>query len=132
MVIERVKEKVSVVASAATGTINIDAKDQAIVYYSANASANFVINVRGDASTTLTSLMAVGQSLTVVFVHNNGSSAYYPTSITLDGSAPTVIKWSGGAPTSGTASSVTTYSISIIKTGASAFTALASQTAYES
>jgi hypothetical protein len=60
-------------------------------------------------------------------MNTNGLNAYYPTSITIDGSAVTP-KWFGGtAPLAGNASSVDSYSFTIIKTASNVYTVLAGQ-----
>lgn len=121
-------ELATVSATAATGTINYDASTQAILYYTTNASANFTLNIRGNSGTTLNTLLATGQTVTVTFMNTNGATAYYPTAYTIDGSAVTP-KWLGGtAPTGGNASAIDIYTLTIIKTGSAAFTVLASQT----
>lgn len=130
--IERVKEKVSILSSAVTGAQQFNAKDQAVVFHTANASGNFSINITGDNSTLLNALMTTGQVFTGVFITRYGSTAYYPTAINVDGSTPTDIKWVGGAPSAaGTANSITAISFSVIKIGDSAFNVLVTQTAYE-
>jgi len=108
----------NVAAIAATGTVNIDLVTSSYWYYTTNASANFTLNFRGNSSTTLNSILSVGQSISVVFLNTNGSTAYYPNAFQIDGSSVTP-KWSGGtAPTAGNASSIDSYSFSIIKTAA--------------
>jgi hypothetical protein len=63
-----------------------------------------------------------------LLVQTGATTAAYPTAITVDGSAPAVIKWLGGtAPTAGNASSIDVYSFTVIKTGSATFTVLASQ-----
>lgn len=112
------EEVVNVVASAATGTINVDLATSAYWFYTTDASANFTLNFRGSSGTTLNSILAVGQSISVVFLNTNGATAYYPTTFQIDGSSITP-KWSGGtAPSAGNASSIDAYSFSIIKTAA--------------
>jgi hypothetical protein len=112
------KEITTVTATAATGTVNFDLVTQGILYYTTNASGNFTLNFRGDGSTTLNSLTAVGDAISCVFLVTNGATAYYPTVFQIDGSAVTP-KWSGGtAPTSGNASSIDSYSFTIVKTAA--------------
>jgi hypothetical protein len=120
-------EPTLVSATAATGTIALNFLDNAIVYYTSNASANFTLNVRGNSSVTMASLLAVGDSATVVFMSQNGATAYYANVYQIDGTAITP-KWQGGnAPTSGNASSIDCYSITVIKTAATpTYTALAS------
>lgn len=123
-------EKSTVSATAATGTIHCDALTQSVLYYTANAINNWTFNVRGNATTTLNSIMAIGQTITLVFLVTNGSSAYYPTAHTIDGNSVTP-KWQGGtAATSGNTNSIDVYSYSIIKTADATFTVLVSQTKF--
>lgn len=127
------QEIVTLSATAATGTIAFDAKTQGVLFYQNNASGNFVINVRGDSGTTLSSLMDVGDSITVAFLNTNGSTAYYNTSVQVDGTTTGVTtRWQGGsAPAAGNASSVDIYIYNIIKTAATpTYTIFASQTKF--
>ena len=120
-------EKVTISATAATGTINYDLSTQSILYYTSNASANWTVNIRGNSLTTLNSMMETGQSVTMTFLVTQGSTAYYNSAVTIDGSSVTP-KWFGGsAPTSGNASGVDVYTYTVIKTGSAAFTVFASQ-----
>jgi len=122
-------EKVTVQTST-TGTINFDLLTQAVELYTANQAANRTINFRGNGSTTLNSVMAVGESMTAAVLMTQGGSAYYLNSYQVDGSSVTP-EWSGGtAPSSGNASSIDSYTFSIIKTADATFTVLASQTQY--
>lgn len=125
------EERTTVSATAATGTINFDAVTQSVLYYTTNSSANWTLNVRGNSSTTLNSILATGDSITVVFLATNGATAYYPTAYQIDGSAVTP-KWQGGiAPTAGSASSIDAYSLTIIKTASTpTYTVLAAQTKF--
>jgi hypothetical protein len=89
--------------------------------------------LRGDASTTLSSLTAVGDTLTISFLNTNGTTAYYPTSIQVDGTVTGVTtKWQGGtAPSSGNASSIDSYVFMVVKTAATpTYTVFASQTKF--
>jgi hypothetical protein len=70
--------------------------------------------------------MATGESITVVFLVTQGSTAYYNNVVQVDGTSVTP-KWqNGSAPTAGNASSVDAYSYTIVKTGSAAFTVFAS------
>lgn len=120
-------ETVTISATAATGTINYDVTTQSVVYYTSNASANWTMNFRASSGTSLNTAMSTGQSVTVVFMATNGSTAYYNNAITVDGTSVTP-KYQGGiAWTYGTASGIDAYTYTIIKTGSAAFTVLASQ-----
>jgi len=117
----------SVSATAATGTVNVDLSTAAVHYYTANSAANWTFNFRGNSSTTLNSILSVGQSATVAFLATNGSTAYYPTAFQVDGVSVTP-KWQGGsAPASGNASSIDAYTFTIIKTASATYTVIGSQ-----
>jgi hypothetical protein len=118
------EERMTVSATAATGTINFDAVTQGVLYYTSNASANWTLNVRGSSGATLDSILVTGDAITVAFLVTNGSTAYRHTAMTIDGTSVTP-KWSGGtAPASGNASSIDAYSFTIIKTASATYTVL--------
>jgi hypothetical protein len=125
-------EPATVSATAATGTINFDITTQSILYYTTNASANFTINLRGNGSNTLNSLMATGDVVTVSFWNTNGSTAFFNNAVQVDGTATGVTtRWAGGtAPSAGNASSIDVYTYAITKTANATFTVLASQTRF--
>jgi len=120
-------EEVSVQALASATTVTLDAKTNSVHYYTLSATGNWVINFRGDGSTTMDSFLAVGKSTTVVFLSTQGITPFYPTGFTIDGTAVTP-RWLGGAaPTGGNSSGIDSYSFTIIKTAAATYTVLASQ-----
>ena len=124
------REEVSIAASAATGTINYNVKDATVVYYTSDATGNWTLNIRGDASNSLDSLMSTGESLSLVFIASQGSSAYYQSGFQIDGSS-NAIQWiNDTAPSAGVANGLDVYSFTIIKTGAATFTVLGSLNSY--
>lgn len=130
LVIPNALEDITVSATAATGTINYDTTTQSVLYYTSNASANWTVNFRGSSGTSLNTLMATGEAITVTFLVTQGSTAYYNSAVQVDGSSVTP-KWQGGtAPTAGNASSIDAYTYTIIKTGSATFTVLAAQTKF--
>jgi hypothetical protein len=125
------EERTTVAATAATGTINFDAVTQGVLYFTSNASANWTLNIRGNGSTTLSSILAVGDSITVAHLVTQGSTAYYNNAITIDGTSVTPKYQGGTAWTSGNASSIDGYSYTVIKTAATpTYTVFASQTKF--
>lgn len=124
-------EVVNIVASAATGTINVNADTAPVWYYTTNASANFTLNLRYSASVSMATFLPVGQALTMVFLNTNGATPYYASAVQVDGSAVTP-KWQGGsAPSAGNASSIDAYTFTIIKTAATpTYVVLAAQTRF--
>lgn len=129
--VQQIKEKVNVSASPATGTINYDLLNGAIVFQTANATGNFTLNFRGNSTTTLNSIVNSNESITCTFVNLNSSPAYVPTSITIDGAAVTP-RWAGttGLPPAGTINGRDVYNFNIIKTAANTYTVLATGVGY--
>ena len=125
-------ETTTVSATAATGTIAYDVTTQSVLFYTTNASANWTVNFRGSAGTSLDALLATGQAITVAFLVTNGATPYYNTTVQVDGAtAGVTTRWQGGtAPSSGNASSVDVYSYTIIKTAAATFSVFAAQTRF--
>jgi hypothetical protein len=124
-------ETSTISATAATGTINYDVTTQSVLYYTTSASANWTVNIRGNATTSLNTLMSTNDSLTVVFLVTQGATAYYNNALTIDGSSVTPKYQGGTAWTSGNASGVDAYSYTIVKTGSAAFTVFAAQTQFK-
>jgi len=123
-------EKTTVSATAASSTVQFDILTQGVLYYTTNASGNWTLNVRGDGSTTLNSIMATGETRTITFLATQGSTAYYQSALTIDGASVTP-KWQNGiAVSSGNTSGIDIYVLTIIKTGSAAFTVLESQTKF--
>lgn len=123
-------EKATITASAPSSTTNFDVLTQAVQYYTSNASTNFTLNVRGDGSTTLNSVMSTGQSFTIALLVTCGSTAYYASALTIDGNSVTP-KWQNGAtPTGGYSNAINVYVYTIVKTASATFTVLASQTKF--
>lgn len=124
------EERTTVSATAAGSTVQFDVKTQGVLYYTSNSSGNWTLNVRGDGSTTLNSLMTTGDALTVVFLATNGVTPYYASALTIDGSANTPKFQNGVAFAAGNASAIDIYTYTIIKTADATFTVLAGQTKF--
>jgi hypothetical protein len=123
-------EKATLSGTALTSTVNLNTLDGAVFYYTANATGNWTLNVRGDGSTSLNTVMAVNDSISFVVMATQGSTAYYQSAMQIDTSSVTP-KWAGGtAPTAGNANSIDVYAFTIIKTANATFTVLASQTKF--
>jgi len=123
-------EKVTVAATAATGTINYDTDTQSVIYYTTAASGDWTINFRASGSTTLNSKLAIGEAITLVHLVTLTGAEYRNTTVQVDGSSITP-EWQGGsAPTAGNPNSIDSYAYTIIKTGDAAFTILAALTQF--
>ena len=126
--IRGIEEDINVVASAATGTINFDVSTASIWYYTSSATANHTLNFRYSSSVSLNTALPVGDTITLVWLNTNGATAYYPSTIQIDGT--TVTPKVPAAITAGNASSIDAYSFTIIKTASATYTVLETQTKF--
>jgi hypothetical protein len=127
-VVRGLEEDVNVVASAATGTINLEVDTASIWYYTTNATANHTLNIRYSSSVSLDTALATGDAITVVWMNTNGATAYYPSTIQIDGS--TVTPKVPSAISAGNASAIDVYTFTIIKTASATFTVLETQSKF--
>jgi len=128
--IQQLAEKITNSATAATGTVDYDVITQAVLNYTTDASGNWTLNIRGDGSNTLNSIMDTGESITVAHIVKQGGTAYYNSAVQVDGSGVTP-EWQGGsAPTAGNINSLDVYTYTVIKTADATFTVLAAQTQF--
>lgn len=128
-IVQQLFENANVSSTALTGTINLDILSGTLFYYTANASADWTFNIRGNASTSLNTILPVGKSVTVTILSTQ-STARLASTFQIDGSTISP-KWQGGtAPSSGYASSINIYVYNIIKTADATFTVLASLTKF--
>jgi Zn-dependent alcohol dehydrogenase len=128
-IVQQLFENVNLSTTALTGTIDLDILSGTLFYYTANAAADWTFNVRGNASTSLNTILPVGKSVTVT-VLSTQSTARLASTFKVDGSTISP-KWQGGtAPTSGFASAVNIYTYTIVKTADATFTVFASLTKF--
>jgi hypothetical protein len=110
-----------------------DVLTQAVYFQNVNLGSNFTVNLRGDASNALNSVLATGESATVALITKQGNTTFYNTSVLVDGVSTNVtVVWQGGsAPTTGNASSNDVYTYTALKTAASTYTILAAQVQFK-
>ena len=132
-------ETVSTSATALSGSTSaaLNASTSSFFVYTANPTAQYTINMTNCPTTT-------GQSVTFAMAVVNGATAYLPLNITVNtvqaGATSSVLPvngatnnsittwWQGGtAPTAGNASTLDSYTFTVICTGSSTWTILASQ-----
>jgi collagen type VII alpha len=123
-------EQWNIVNAAATGIVNIDIVTASVWLYTLPATTSFVLNIRGNSSTTFANKMAIGQSCTIVFANTSGSTPYYPSMFTIDG-VQFFPQWSGGlSPNQGNSNSTDMYAYVIVRTGVSTYNIYANQTKF--
>jgi len=119
--------------NAATGGLNFDIVTYTNLFRTANATADWTLNFRGDGSTTFDSLIDTNEMITLTHMVTVGTSEYRNTAVTIDGTSTGVTtNWLGGsAPVEGIVSSVNVYTYTIIKTAATpTYTVFANVTQY--
>jgi hypothetical protein len=125
------EETITITATASVGTVDANLITGGVTFATANATANWVLNLRGNDSTTLNSLISVGQSISHTYLNTNGTGVFYPTEFRIDGTAVTPRWQAAGTPTTGNANSLDAYSLTVIKTASTpTYTVLASQTRF--
>ena len=130
--VPNIVEATNIVAGAPASTQTFYLGSGAVQYYTSNAANNWTVNFAMSAGTALNTAMAVGDSMSCTMLATQGATAYYNTTVQIDGTTSGVTtEWQGGtAPTSGNASSLDSYTYVIIKTASATFTVLASQTKF--
>jgi hypothetical protein len=128
--VSTILEKATVNASAVPGNLNFDTITSAVLYYTLDSTTNWNINFRGNLSTSLNTTMTVGQSITLALITKQGSTAYYPTDFTIDGSTITPFWQNGNTVSAGNTNGIDIYTFTIIKTANNTFTTFASQTKF--
>lgn len=129
--IQQAFEKVTTNTTPSTGTVNFDILDQAVLFKTSNASSNFIINIRGNNTTTLDSVMNANTSLTIVYINTNGGTGFYANSIQIDGNTVTPLWVTNQVPSSGTINGKDTYTFNIVKTAANTYTLLGSKIGFQ-
>lgn len=124
-------ETVNVVAAAPSATTNFYVNSGAVQYYTSNAANNWTLNVAFSSGTSLNTAMAVGDSITIALLTTQGSTAYYQSALTIDSVSVTPKYQGGTAWTSGNASGIDAYVLTIVKTASATYTVIASQTQYK-
>ena len=124
--IQQVVEKIAFTGSAPIATTNIDITSGSIHYRSGSTSTNWTLNFRGDASTTLNSIMYPNQSLTVAVVVNHGATPYSASAHQIDGKAVTP-RWQGSLVPTASANTTDFYSYTIFKLASASYDVFASQ-----
>ena len=124
-------EPTAVTSVAATGTIIYEINAQSVVYSTANATANWTLNIVYSKAFPLNAYLSVGQSVTIAHMVTQGATAYYNSAVQIDGVAVTPKYQGGTAYTAGNVSSIDVYTYTITKTADRTYTVLMSQTQFK-
>jgi hypothetical protein len=130
LVLQQSLEKVTV-GTSPSATTNIDVLTSAVNYYTTSYSTGVTLEIRPSSSSAdLNTLMSNNQSLTVVFIMKSGHVNGKVSALKINDTSQT-IKWFGGVAPSGSAGdALDAYTFTIIKTDASTYTVLGSQSKF--
>jgi hypothetical protein len=131
---EQILEKAAVSNSSLSSTTNLDALSGAVYYNTSSTTSNITLNLRGDGSNTLDSLVTEGKAFSCVYMITSGSTSGKISSITI-GSSTVSVKWFGANayPAGSGGDNVDVYTITAVKTddtGNGTFTVFASQSKF--
>ena len=120
-------------ATGSTGTVDFDVLTQSIINKTANATANCTVNIRGNSSVTLDTMLPTNNSVTVAYLNKVGGTAYIVNAVTIDGTSVTPQYVTGATPTTGTrlTNCTQSYTYTLLKTAANTYTVLGSFTEYQ-
>ena len=124
-------EPTAVTSVAATGTIIYEVNSQSVVYSTANAAANWTLNIVYSKAMPLNAYLAIGQSVTITHMVTQGGTAYYNNVVQIDGVTVTPKYQGGTAYSAGNASSIDVYTYTVTKTADRTYTVLMSQTQFK-
>lgn len=132
--IAEIIEKAQFRTSAVSGTIPFDLLDGSVIYCNVQASGDFTINLRGNATTTLDSLLTVGDVVTIAFIYETPSNLgyYNQGKIQIDGATNNHEQFWINEPTASVATGafvVMTYTV--VKTASNTFRVLGQTSVYE-
>ena len=129
----QVKEVFNNINNKLSNSPNIDVNSGNVHFFSGQSeTANATPNIRGDSSTSLNSLLAIGETITVSIITVASGSGFYQN-VTVDGSAPSFKRWLNDSEPSVAASSADfeIYTYTILKTANNVFTVLCNRSVFK-
>jgi len=119
-------EQANVISSGPASIQVYTVADNTYTVHTSNATIAFQMNFTG------LSTVDINKSVTFAIAVQNGSTAYYPTSIQIDGVVQSTqyLKWQGSVPASGNPNSIDVYTFAILKLASGIYRTFASQSKF--
>jgi hypothetical protein len=127
--VQPLQEKVTVLSSTVGSSYNYNLIDQAVVYNTANATANITLNFIGNGSVTANTFIANANSVVATYIITNGNTGYGIDAVSVDSVAKT-IKWAGNSVPNIFTNTTMSYTFNLIKTASNTYTVFGSATRY--
>lgn len=121
------REKFNTVAGTINGNTTCDLLSGNVYYFDQASTANWTLNLRGNASVSFDTLIETGHSVVFTAISTNGASSGFSTALNIDGTGRT-LRWPGGtAPTArGGTGGFDVYQYTILKTAGNTYQVIAS------
>ena len=120
-------ERAKVTNGKLSDNTDIDLENGMVHLFTTQETTTSTPNIRINSSTSLNSVMAIGEMISVTLITTAAAGAY-SAQLTIDGAAVTE-NWTGGsAPSDGGSSGVDIHAYTIIKTADATYTVVATQT----
>ena len=114
-------EGVNIVSGTSNGNTNIDLLTSSVHLFTSANTGNWTPNFRGNSTTSLDSIMSVGQCIVATIISKNGGSSGYAANMNIDGTGQTEYWSQGNTPDErGGTGGYDVYQYSIIRTSSSA------------
>jgi hypothetical protein len=123
------QEKVTILSSTVGSSYNYNLIDQAVVYNTANATANITLNFIGNGSVTANTFIANANSVVATYIITNGNTGYGIDAVSVDGGART-INWAGNLAPNIFTNTTVSYTFNLIKRASNTYTVFGSATRY--
>jgi len=115
------REQVNIVAGKLNTNSYIYLEDGMVHYYTTAETTSITPNITYSSSTTLDSVMSVGETISVTVITTRSSAGPHTSAFLVDNAVPTTHWVGGSAPTDGGTSGVDIFTNTIIKTGSATF-----------
>tara|TARA_B100001287_G_C22615150_1_gene497183 strand:+ start:478 stop:1203 length:726 start_codon:yes stop_codon:yes gene_type:complete len=115
------REQVKIVAGKLDTNSYIYLEDGMVHYYTTAETTSITPNITYSSSTTLDSIMSVGETISVTVITTRSSATPHTSTFLIDNAVPTTHWVGGSAPTDGGTSGVDIFTNTIIKTGSATF-----------
>ena len=122
------REQVKIVAGKLNTNSYIYLEDGMVHYYTTAETTSITPNITYSASTTLDSVMSVGETISVTVITTRSTAAPHTSTFLVDNNTVTTHWVGGSAPTDGGTSGVDIFTNTIIKTGSATFINIANLT----
>lgn len=128
LTVSSIFENSNIVNTAPPATVTFDSNSNSVAYFTSTATQNFAVNLRHSSTESFDSFVDSGVIYSFIIIVENGATAYYPSSFSIDGVSQTPVYSKGtDFATTTDANSTSIFGYTVLKTGSATYKVLASQ-----